>query len=205
MGAKSSRFFQRSSERKPGTILMVGLDGAGKTTIANLLQRKIVQTEPTMGCDFSMNAFECKEFTFSICDVGGRERNRYMWRNFKRDHPVLNWDFICGVIFVVDSSDVARIGEARELHSALHRRLAEDHRRPVLPVLVIANKQDRLGALTAHEVTEMLSLSQYRFHGWHVTYGGTGADREGLYKAMWILYKMIKKREKLLKKFYPNK
>ena len=197
MGAKISR----GRQVKHGTILMVGLDGAGKTTIANMLKREMIfRTEPTRGCTFSLNAFGFKEYTFSICDVGGSKHSRYMWRNFKQNDAFLNWATICGVIFVVDSSDLERITEAKQLYSELHQQLAKDHRRPVLPVLVIANKQDLAEALTAHEVSDGLSLEQYKLDGWQVTFHFTAVDGVGLDDAVWILYKMIKKREKLLKK-----
>lgn len=197
MGAKTSR----GRQDKHGTILMVGLDGAGKTTIANMLKReRIFRTEHTRGCTLSLNAFGFKEYNFSICDVGGSKHFRYMWRNFKQNDVFLSWAAMCGVIFVVDSSDLERITEAKKLYSELHQHLAKDHRRPVLPVLVIANKQDLSGALAAHEVSDRLSLEQYKLCGWQVTFQFTALDGVGLDDAVWILYKMIKKREKLLKK-----
>jgi len=41
-GQKNSRLFERNRECKTGSFLMVGLDGAGKTTIVNKLTNKEV-------------------------------------------------------------------------------------------------------------------------------------------------------------------
>ena len=53
-----------------------------------------------------------------------------------------------GQIFVVDSNDKDRIGEA---HDELHRMLSEDELREAV-VLVFANKQDLPNAMSVAEV-----------------------------------------------------
>ena len=59
-------------------------------------------------------------------------------------------DNLLAQIFVVDSNDKDRIGEA---HDELHRMLSEDELREAV-VLVFANKQDLPNAMPAAEVTD---------------------------------------------------
>lgn len=63
-------------------------------------------------------------------DVGGQDKIRPLWRHYFQNTQ--------GIIFVVDSNDRDRIGEARE---ELQRMLNEDELRDAI-LLVFANKQD---------------------------------------------------------------
>ena len=67
-----------------------------------------------------------------------------------------------GLIFVVDSNDRDRVGEARE---ELLRMLAEDELRDAV-LLVFANKQDLPNAMNAAEITDKLGLHSLRNRNW---------------------------------------
>eukprot|EP00080_Pristionchus_pacificus_P016098 PDM76118.1 ADP ribosylation factor [Pristionchus pacificus] len=69
-----------------------------------------------------------------------------------------------GLIFVVDSNDRERVGEARE---ELMRMLAEDELRDAV-LLVFANKQDLPNAMNASEVTDKLGLHTLRNRSWYI-------------------------------------
>ena len=62
-------------------------------------------------------------------DVGGQDKIRPLWRHYFQNTQ--------GIIFVVDSNDRDRVGEARD---ELHRMLNEDELRDAL-LLVFANKR----------------------------------------------------------------
>jgi signal recognition particle receptor subunit beta len=68
------------------------------------------------------------------------------------------------LIFVVDSNDRERVGEARE---ELNRMLAEDELRDAV-LLVFANKQDLPNAMGAAEITEKLGLHNLRNRNWYI-------------------------------------
>ena len=92
-----STLFNMNKEAK---ILLLGLDGAGKTTI--IYQFKLgeqVVAIPTIG--FNVEEVKYKNITFTMWDVGGQERIRNMWH-----HYIDNSD---ALIFVVDSADRERI------------------------------------------------------------------------------------------------
>ena len=62
---------------------MVGLDGAGKTTI--LYQLKLgetLNTIPTIG--FNVETVEYKNIHFTVWDIGGQDAIRSLWRHYYR-------------------------------------------------------------------------------------------------------------------------
>merc|ERR1719400_2625262 len=128
---------------------MVGLDAAGKTTILYKLKLgEIVTTIPTIG--FNVETVEYKNISFTVWDVGGQDKIRPLWRHYFQNTQ--------GLIFVVDSNDRERIGEARD---ELMRMLAEDELREAV-LLIFANKQDLPNAMNAAEITDKLGLHSLR-------------------------------------------
>jgi len=79
---------------------------------------------------------------------------RPLWRHYFQNTQ--------GLIFVVDSNDRDRVGEARD---ELHRMLGEDELRDAA-LLVFANKQDLPNAMNAAEITDKLGLHSLRQRHW---------------------------------------
>jgi hypothetical protein len=86
--------------------------------------------------------------------VCGVVQIRPLWRHYFQNTQ--------GLIFVVDSNDRDRIGEARD---ELHRMLNEDELRDAV-LLVFANKQDLPNAMNAAEITDKLGLHSLRQRHW---------------------------------------
>lgn len=120
-------------------IFRRGLDNAGKTTILKRLNGEPIDTiEPTLG--FNINTLEHRGYTLNFWDVGGQKSLRSYWRNY----------FECtdGLVWVVDSADKMRLEACKnEL-----RVLLEEERLAGATLLVLANKQDVPGALSAKEI-----------------------------------------------------
>ena len=153
MGLFASKLFSNLFGNKEMRILMVGLDGAGKTTVLYKLKLgEVITTIPTIG--FNVETVQYKNISFTVWDVGGQDRIRSLWRHYYRNTE--------GVIFVVDSNDRSRIGEAREV---MQRMLNEDELRNAA-WLVFANKQDLPEAMSAAEITEKLGLHSIRNRPW---------------------------------------
>ena len=128
MGNVFGNLFKGLFGKKEMRILMVGLDAAGKTTILYKLKLgEIVTTIPTIG--FNVETVEYKNISFTVWDVGGQDKIRPLWRHYFQNTQ--------GLIFVVDSNDRERVGEARD---ELHRMLQEDELRDAV-LLIFANKQ----------------------------------------------------------------
>ncbi|KAK4216914.1 ADP-ribosylation factor family-domain-containing protein [Rhypophila decipiens] len=138
-------------------ILMLGLDAAGKTTILYKLKldgKHEVTTIPTVG--FNVETVNVRNVKFNVWDVGGQDKIRPLWRHY--------YSGTQGLIFVVDSSDKARMDEARiELHRIINDREMKDSL-----LLVLANKQDLPGAMSPQEVTEKLQLTKIKDKLWYV-------------------------------------
>lgn len=127
--------------------MMVGLDNAGKTATAKGIQGEYPEdVAPTVG--FSKIDLRQGKFEVTIFDLGGGKRIRGIWKNYYAESY--------GVIFVVDSSDEERMEETKETMSEVlrHPRISGK------PILVLANKQDKEGALGEADVIECLSLEK---------------------------------------------
>ncbi|XP_075053141.1 ADP-ribosylation factor-like protein 13B [Mixophyes fleayi] len=129
------------------TLVMVGLDNAGKTATVKGIQGESPQdVAPTVG--FSKADVRQGRFDITIFDLGGGKQIRGIWKNYYAESY--------GVVFVIDSSDVERMEETKETVAEVlrHPRIAGK------PVLVLANKQDREGAMAEADIIEFLSLEK---------------------------------------------
>eukprot|EP01013_Petalomonas_cantuscygni_P010887 TRINITY_DN24146_c0_g1_i1.p1 TRINITY_DN24146_c0_g1~~TRINITY_DN24146_c0_g1_i1.p1 ORF type:complete len:187 (-),score=38.10 TRINITY_DN24146_c0_g1_i1:625-1185(-) len=161
------------SSRK-ASILMLGLDAAGKTTVLYFLRlNEHVASVPTVG--FNVETVRYKNVEFHVWDVGGQDKLRGLWRHY--------YDKVDALIFVVDANDRERIAEARtELHKLL--------REPQLAhctVLVIANKQDLPHALKPAALVPQLQLDTvFKERKWYC-HGTVATTGDGLYEALdWL-------------------
>jgi len=85
---------------KETKLIIVGLDGAGKTTVLYKLKLgEIKTTVPTIG--FNVETLKYKNILFKMWDIGGQEKIRFLWQNYYCDAK--------GIIFVIDSGDIERI------------------------------------------------------------------------------------------------
>src|SRR5690349_3302598 len=94
-----------------------------------------------------------------------------------------------GIIFVVDSNDRDRIGEARD---ELQRMLNEDELRDAL-LLVFANKQDLPNAMNAAEITDKLGLHSLRQRQWYIQ-ATCATSGDGLYEGLEWLSSNLKRK-----------
>ncbi|CAH4036157.1 unnamed protein product [Pieris brassicae] len=119
-------------------ILILGLDGAGKTTILYKLQvGEVVTTIPTIG--FNVEQVTYKNLKFQVWDLGGQTSIRPYWRCYYGNTDA--------IIYVVDSADRDRIGISKD---ELVHMLREDELSNAI-LVVLANKQDMAGCLTVAE------------------------------------------------------
>lgn len=168
-----------SFSKCPARIAMIGLDGAGKTTILYKFKlNETIPSIPTIG--FNVETLTpVKGLTMTVWDMGGQERMRALWRMYLRGTD--------GVIFVVDSGDRERIQEARE---ELHRLISSQELRGA-PVVLVANKQDLPGALGVKEITKRLNLSGITNRQW-VVQGACALTGSGIGESMESLAKLVR-------------
>jgi len=173
MGAYISSLIAKLFETKKLKILMIGLDGAGKSSILGKLHlNEVISTIPTIG--FNVETVTYKNTTFTVWDIGGQEKIRPLWRHYYENTDAL--------IFVIDSSDIDRIDIAREelMLTLQDEKLANTN------LLIFANKQDLPNALSASQIIEKLQIDKLKTRKWLVqsTCAITG---DGLYEGLdWI-------------------
>ena len=148
-----------SAVSSPSHIVMVGLDSSGKTSLMYKAKLKEhIKVHPTMAFNVEcVNA--TKKLKYRIWDIGGRESNRPLWKAYVRRTE--------GVVFVVDSTDSNRFEEAQhELFNLLNSESAKLNH---VPVLILANKQDCIGAVSPDMLANELNLKALNDrHLWHV-------------------------------------
>ena len=182
MGTILSNAYERLFADKKMRLLMVGLDAAGKTTILYKLNiGDIINEIPTIG--MNLEILEYRNLSITAWDEGGCPRPRKLLLHY--------YENMQGLIFVVDSNDRERMGDARE---ALHRLVNEEQLKEVA-VLVLANKQDRPGAMSTDEITEKLELCAIRSRNWLIQ-GCCAVNGDRLYEGLHWISNEISKNKK---------
>lgn len=160
-------------------ILMLGLDGAGKTTILYKLKlNETVASIPTIGFNVE-TVTPVKNISFTVWDVGGQDKIRPLWKHYFNNTQ--------GMVYVVDSSDRSRFNESRD---ELNWIVESDEMHGV-PVVVLANKQDLPQAASPADLAAKLGLSHMRNRDWYI-HGTCATNGDGLYEAMHVLARMVK-------------
>lgn len=127
------------------TVMLIGLDNSGKTTLLSAIQGNVDhETMPTVG--FDREVISDSGFTTTYFDLGGGAQIRSIWASYYVN--------VHAAIFVVDASDEKRLDEARD---TLQNTLSHDHFKGK-SLLVFANKQDLPNALPPSAISERLQL-----------------------------------------------
>jgi ADP-ribosylation factor-like protein 2 len=111
----------------------------------------IDRIEPTLGFNIQTLEYSSRNgpsYQLHVWDVGGQKSIRAYWRNY--------FEQTDGLIWVVDSGDRHRLDVCRQ---ELAQLLSEE-RLAGASLLILANKQDVDGALTAAEIVQALDLDQ---------------------------------------------
>ena len=100
------------SPAKRKKIVMLGLDGAGKTSILYTLKlnKSVPSVVPTTGLNVETVKLD-RELSLALWDVGGRQALRKLWKCYTTSTD--------GIIFVVDSTDRERWSAAKSELMAL--------------------------------------------------------------------------------------
>uniref|UniRef100_A0A671T7I4 ADP-ribosylation factor-like protein 1 n=1 Tax=Sinocyclocheilus anshuiensis TaxID=1608454 RepID=A0A671T7I4_9TELE len=209
MGGFFSSLFSGLFGTREMRILILGLDGAGKTTILYRLQvGEVVTTIPTIG--FNVETVTYKNLKFQVWDLGGqtsirqdvfillciirikKERNQAKNLIFLLHRPYWRcyYSNTDAVIYVVDSSDRDRMGISK---SELVAMLEEEELKKAI-LVVFANKQDMEQAMTPTEVANSLGLPALKDRKWQI-FKTSATKGTGLDEAMEWLVESLKSRQ----------
>jgi GTP-binding protein SAR1 len=129
---------------KQGTLLLLGLDNAGKTTLLHRLRTGDIRSFPPTDRPHQTEKFTFQGITFHAWDLGGHEAVRHLWE-----------DYVCdcsAVVFLVDAADSARLEEAGfELDALIAEKIVEH-----IPIAILCNKCDMDDALPSDELQRRL-------------------------------------------------
>lgn len=110
-------------------VVILGLDGSGKTSILCAMRGLTLSTPPIPTIGFNVESLEYENLVITLWDVGGQHKFRPLWKHYYHNAQA--------VIFVVDSSDRLRFEEAqKELSKIVSERELKD-----ALFLIYANKQ----------------------------------------------------------------
>eukprot|EP00741_Cyanophora_paradoxa_P022057 tig00021433_g21292.t1 len=136
-----SLFFKTELE-----LSLIGLQNAGKTTLTQVLEtgKPTEDMIPTVG--FNMRKVTKGKVTIKLWDLGGQPRFRSMWERYCRG--------VNAIVYVVDSADPASLEESKaELLDLISKPALQD-----IPLLVLGNKNDLPGAISAEGLIEKMGL-----------------------------------------------
>lgn len=162
--------------RQSFRILVCGPESSGKTTLIYQLKLgQVVTTVPTHG--FNVESLDVGGITWVLWDIGARGAFAPLHRHYYQNTQAL--------IFVVDASDTTGLRDAAD---CLHKYYSSAELNN-LPVLVLANKQDKETACTDH-ISSELRLGELSDHEAHLQ-ACCITSGHGLPQALvWIAHKL---------------
>jgi len=141
-------FIEYLTRKEEFSVIIVGLDNAGKTTLLEKIKSMYNKTlplppdkiAPTIGQNIGRIVLPSTILQF--WDLGGQRDIRNIWERY--------YDECHAVAYVVDASDVERMSEGWEIFDAVlnHPRIMG------LPLLLLANKQDLPNSLSVEAIRE---------------------------------------------------
>ena len=143
-------------EGKEGSLVVLGLDNAGKTTMLHRLRTGgDVRSFPPTDRPHQTEKFEAPNvqggsIKFQAWDMGGHEAVRHLWE-----------DYVCessAVLFLIDAVDSNRFEEAGfELDALIGEKIVEG-----LPVAILLNKCDLEEAASTADICERIQYDALR-------------------------------------------
>ncbi|XP_021482597.1 ADP-ribosylation factor-like protein 13A [Meriones unguiculatus] len=140
---------QRATEEKQRnvTIIVIGLENSGKSHLVEAFQR-LIPSKMQSDMKPTQTRLLLDDYQVSVYDLTGDLKGREIWPSYYAEAH--------GLVFVVDSSDIGRIHEAKITltHIMFDKRISGK------PILILANKQDKKDALLPCDIIEYLVLER---------------------------------------------
>lgn len=171
-------------KKRRATILVIGLDNAGKSTLLRSLQSETatnLETVPTVG--YNMEEFKIGGLVLSAIDCGGASKFRTLWERQGSN--------AAGILFVVDAADKIRLSVAQdELQRIIESESIPFH----IPLLVAANKSDLPAALPPAEISRRLQLDACSGRSYSIA-GTSAVTGDGVHGALEWLARQIREQQ----------
>jgi len=130
-----------------GTLLLLGLDNAGKTTLLHRLRTGTIMNFPPTERPYC-ESFKVGKLQFAAWDLGGHEAVRHVWQ-----------DYVCesrAVLFLVDATESQRWEEVfEELDALIGEGIVTD-----LPIAILFNKCDLTEAHSSEVICKAMHYDE---------------------------------------------
>jgi len=147
-------YYDAAPEKEKVKVMLFGPPKSGKSSVLHIWKTGF-ETEPVSTVGFNMERVECyeREFDLVFWDTGGGKEIEGLFR-----HYIFNSK---AIVYVVDASDthVKSLGFAKQDLLERYSEAVQILGHPV-PLLVLANKQDRKGALPVDTINVALELER---------------------------------------------
>jgi small GTP-binding protein len=157
-------------------VLVLGLDGAGKTSLSNYLEEGPSNDDPEPSTAFNTAEKKHKGIAFTMYDVAGGKKSRELWKHYYEDTD--------GMVWMVDAADAERFKESSD---ALAKAMKDAKLPSDVPVLVLCNKNDKKKAKSVEEIQDELNLEKaLDGHEWSVV-ASNAKQGEGIVEGLdWL-------------------
>merc|ERR1712029_1337203 len=142
-----SGLYRALTQKEEFSVLILGLDNAGKTTFLESAKTKFTKgyrgvnpSKITATVGLNIGNIEADGVVLNFWDLGGQEELQALWDKYYAECH--------GIIYTVDSNDRARIKEPKRSFDTM---ISNTNLKGV-PLLVIANKQDIEECMGVREV-----------------------------------------------------
>lgn len=140
---------------KKGTILLLGLDNAGKSTLLHKLRTNTISSTSTPPTDRPHSeTFYMGNIQFIGWDLGGHEAVRHIWDDY------IMRDNINAILFMIDVSDWKRFEEVRDELDALINDEDKGLKKSGIPLAILLNKCDLEDAQSSNVVADCIGYSE---------------------------------------------
>lgn len=177
MGAVVSSIIIKPKHIHKFLILVLGLSSSGKSSFLSQLSSKIIVKTPVP--TFQVKTANYMNFQFKSWTIGKEITNRNPWRQY------MNNAF--GVIFIIDSANVARFDEAKDELQGLLRA----NELSKVPFLVLCNKQDLGWTMSENWIRENLGVLNMK-RPWKVV-GVSMLRKDSLVEALQWMMELVEK------------
>jgi ADP-ribosylation factor-like protein 13B len=169
-------------------ISIFGIDNSGKTSFLRSLSGDFnFDTVPTVGLGQELFMFD--DIKLKVYDLGGNSQFRNVWERFYAE--------IWGFIYVVDASDPDRFEESKATLTEMMKHKMINGK----PVVVVANKQDKAGAVNAAGLKIRFQVGRIPFYDVVATYVDNEKCHDGITNAVQdLIGSIVKNYTKLVKR-----